>query len=84
MNKKSAWKIAVQIDKGLDLDNGTFDHHHEMEEYQQENKFDCGLFILENAEQAITRPSLTKLIYQNLCRASKLVCLINGRNYAKF
>ena len=24
-----------------------------MEEYQQENKFDCGLFVLENAERAI-------------------------------
>ena len=55
MNKESAWKIAVQINTGLDLENGTFDSHNEMEDYQQDNKFDCGLFVLENAEQAITQ-----------------------------
>ena len=55
INKESAWKIAVQINTGLDLENGTFDCHTEMEDYQQDNKFDCGLFVLENAEQAITQ-----------------------------
>ena len=55
MNKESAWKIALQINTGLYLENGTFDSHNEMEDYQQDNKFDCGLFVLENAEQAITQ-----------------------------
>ena len=53
INKQCAWKIAEQMVTGLDLDNGTFDHHEEMQKYQQDNKFDCGLFVLENAERAI-------------------------------
>ena len=78
MNKESAWKIAVQIDKGLDLDNGTFDHHHELEEYQQENKFDCGLFVLENAEQAITQTFIDQIDISELVSCQK-TCLPDKR-----
>ena len=64
--------------KGMDLDNGTFDHHHEMEEYQQENKFDCGLFVLENAEQAITQTFVDQIDISELVLCLK-TCLPDKR-----
>ena len=45
INKEPARKIAKQIYSGLGLKNGTLVNHEEMKEYQQGNKFDCGLFV---------------------------------------
>ena len=48
-----AWKVAEQINSWLSLKNGILVYHEEMKEYQQGNTFDCGSFVIENAERAI-------------------------------